>query len=221
MTADRHSIAQQQELITDPDERARREVENGFRQLSLATDLIREHVHDEDRPFRLAPRHLLQLNHAALDGVHMLAGTFRNGPVRIEGSKHQPPPAFMVPEEVAEFCDFLASQWDSWEALHLCAYTLWKINWIHPFADGNGRTARAVAYVVLSVRLNGLLPGSPTIPDQIANDKRPYYEALEAADAAWLKSGQVDLSVMEGMLQGMLAKQLLSVFPAGAQPSIG
>jgi Fic family protein len=221
VTADRHSIAQQQELITDPDERARREVENGFRQLSLATDIIREHVQDADRPFRLAPRHLLQLNHAALDGIHMLAGTYRNGPVRIGGSRHEPPAAYIVPEEVAGLCDYVNSQWDRQEALHLCAYTLWRINWIHPFADGNGRTARAAAYVALSIRLNGLLPGSPTIPDQIASDKRPYYDALEAADAAWLNSGQIELSVMEGMLQGMLAKQLLSVFPAGTQPSLG
>jgi Fic family protein len=218
VSSDRHSIAEQQELITDPDERARREVQNGFRQLSLATDIIREHVHDAERPFRLAPRHILKLNHAALEGIHLLAGTFRNGPVHIGGSKHQPPDAFLVPEEVAELCAFVADQWDALDALQLCAYVLWKINWIHPFADGNGRTARAVAYVVLSIRLDGLLPGSPTIPDQIANDKRPYYDALEAADAAWQNTGQLDLSVMESMLQGMLAKQLLSVFPAGVQP---
>lgn len=215
MSADRHSVAQQQELITDPAEKARREVENGFRQLSLATAIIREHVHDPERPFRLAHRHLLQLNQAALDGIHVMAGTYRNGPVEIVGSKHKPPPAFMVPEEVAGLCEYIAAQWDQMDALHLCAYVLWKLNWIHPFADGNGRTARASAYIVLSVRLNGLLPGSPTIPDQIANDKQPYYDALEAADAAWQETGAVELSKMEQMLSGMLAKQLLSIFPTG------
>jgi Fic family protein len=221
VTADRHSIAEQPELITDADEGARREVENGFRQLSLATGIIREHVQDPERPFRLAPRHLLQLNHAALDGIHPFAGTYRNGPVRIGGSKHEPPGAFMVPEEVAGLCDYLASNWDIHEALHLCAYTLWRINWIHPFADGNGRTARAAAYVVLSSRLNSLLPGSPTIPDQIANDKRPYYTALEAADSAWQEEGRIDLSAMEEMLTGMLAIQLLSVFPGGLESTKG
>jgi fido (protein-threonine AMPylation protein) len=34
----------------------------------------------------------------------------------------------------------------------------------HPFADGNGRTARAVAYVVLGIKLDSLLSGAPTIP---------------------------------------------------------
>ncbi|MEX1365172.1 MAG: Fic family protein [Nannocystaceae bacterium] len=25
-------------------------------------------------------------------------------------------------------------------------YTLWRLNWIHPFVEGNGRTARAACY---------------------------------------------------------------------------
>jgi Fic family protein len=94
-------------------------------------------------------------------------------------------------------------------AVRLCAYVLWKLNWIHPFSDGNGRTARAVAYVVMSIKLDSLLPGSPTIPEQIAGDKKPYYSALEAADRA-LEDGKVDVSELEAMLDGMLATQLLS-----------
>lgn len=213
MSADRHSITQQQELITDPDEKARREVENGFRQLAAATEIIRSHVKDDERPFHLAPRHLLQLNHIALDGIHAFAGTFRNGPVEIQGSSHQPVEAFMVPEEVAALCDYVNTNWSTHDALHLCAYVLWRLNWIHPFADGNGRTARAASYVVLCIHLDGLLPGLPTIPDQIANDKTPYYDALETADACWNENKSVDVSAMQTMLENMLAKQLRSVFP--------
>jgi hypothetical protein len=32
-------------------------------------------------------------------------------------------------------------------AIHLAAYLMWRLNWIHPFADGNGRTARMTSYV--------------------------------------------------------------------------
>jgi Fic family protein len=83
------------------------------------------------------------------------------------------------------------------------------MNWIHPFADGNGRTARAVSYVVLSIKLDSLLPGTPTIPEQIAGNKTPYYEALEQADGAW-GSGKVDVSALETLIGGMLAHQLLN-----------
>ncbi len=83
------------------------------------------------------------------------------------------------------------------------------MNWVHPFADGNGRTARAVSYVVLSIKLDSLLPGTPTIPEQIAVNKAPYYEALEQADKAW-ESGVVDVSALEQLIGSMLAQQLIN-----------
>lgn len=106
-------------------------------------------------------------------------------------------------------CSYVNDNWNDRSAIHLAAYLLWRINWIHPFADGNGRTARTVSYLVLNIKLKSLLPGSPTIPDQIASNKQPYYDALEHADDLW-KSGFVGLSKMEEMLDAMLAQQLLS-----------
>jgi Fic family protein len=87
---------------------------------------------------------------------------------------------------------------------------LWKLNWIHPFADGNGRTARAVMYVVLSVKLDSLLPGAPTIPEQIAGNKKPYYDALEAADEHLMANEKLDVSRLEEMLDAMLSTQLVN-----------
>ena len=206
MSPDRHSVAIAQELITDPDEKARREAENGVRQFNLATAIIREHIQDAERPFKIAPRHILKLHHAALEGVHPLAGTYRNSPVDIGQSKHEPPDCWAVPEHVAAMCEYVNKNWDKKSAVHLAAYVLWCLNWIHPFADGNGRTSRIVMYLILNIKLDSLLPGTPTIPEQIAEDKTPYYDALEAADQAW-KSENVDVSVMEAMIEAMLSKQ--------------
>ncbi len=205
---DRFSKSQPLELITDAEEKARREVENGRRQFSLAMEIIRQHVHDRERPFRLRPSHLLQLNAAALEGIHQMAGTYRNTPVAIEGSRHEPPAAFMVAEEVAMMCDHVDKNWEEKSALYLASYLLWKINWIHPFADGNGRTSRIASYIALSVKLNSLLPGSPTIPDQISQNKLPYYGALEAADAVWRNSEEIDVSKIEEILDACLVAQL-------------
>jgi Fic family protein len=68
--------------------------------------------------------------------------------------------------------------------IHLAAYLMWRLNWIHPFADGNGRTSRIISYVVLSIRAGAILPGTPTIPDQIVDNRKPYFDALDAADLA-------------------------------------
>jgi Fic family protein len=90
---------------------------------------------------------------------------------------------------------------------------MWRLNWIHPFADGNGRTSRIVSYVVLSVRAGSLLPGTPTIPDQIVDNREPYFEALDTADLAF-KTGQVDVSKMEELLASLLANQLAAFYRA-------
>ena len=81
-------------------------------------------------------------------------------------SKHQPPDAFQVPEQIEELCDYVNQNWHR-SALHLASYVMWKLNWIHPFTDGNGRTSRAASYLILCVRMGYLLPGRLTIPEQI------------------------------------------------------
>ena len=207
MSEDRHSRADLVELITDPDEKAQREAENGVRQFKDAIEVIRAHIKGGGK-FKLTQGVILRLHQTALDGIHPLAGTYRNSPVYIEKSNHFPPHQTDVPDLVAEMCDYVNDNWHM-PGLYLAAYILWRMNWIHPFADGNGRTARVVSYVVLSIKLDSLLPGPPTIPDLIAADKTPYYKALERADDSW-KRKLIAVSDMENMLEGMLAQQLLN-----------
>lgn len=186
--------------------------------------MIRASVKDKDRPFKLRAGPILQLHKAALDGLHRLAGTFRNTPVKIGGSKHQPPHEAFVADEVQSMCEYVNENWSKKSATHLAAYVayvLWKMNWIHPFSDGNGRTARTISYVVLSAKLDSLLPGTPTIPEQIAVDKQPYYQGLEAADEAWTTTEQVEVSKLETMLNSMLAAQLLSATKEASGEAVG
>lgn len=114
-----------------------------------------------------------------------------------------------VPDHVSDMCDYVNCHWGEKNACHLSSYVLWRLNWIHPFADGNGRTARVVSYLVLSIKLRSLLPGFPTIPDLIAADKAPYYSELEKADKEW-RFEKLDISGMEKLTEALLGKQLLS-----------
>lgn len=137
------------------------------------------------------------------------AGAYRHGPIFINGTSHQPPPPEEVPEHVDTMCEYVLNHWDA-TPIHLSSYIMWRLNWIHPFNDGNGRTSRAVSYLVLCVRLGLRLPGTPTIPERIAADKSPYYLALDHADAAW-KAGQLDVSAMETLVKASLAAQLVAI----------
>lgn len=164
---ERHSRAFDAELITDPDELARREARNGLRQFDQVVEMI-EFFLQPERPFKFRPSHLLTLHRAALEGISSYAGNFRPAGIEIKGSKHQPVGAHLVPEKIEEMCDYVNENWKDKSPLHLAAYVMWRLNWIHPFTDGNGRTARAASYLVLCTRLGYRLPGTNTIPDQIA-----------------------------------------------------
>lgn len=108
-------------------------------------------------------------------------------------------------------CTYINSEWSGATAIHLAAYVMWRVNWIHPFFGGNGRTARALSYLVLCAKLGFRLPGNKTIPDLIVESREPYYTALRRADAAW-SGGELDLTEMESLMESLLADQLLDVY---------
>jgi Fic family protein len=205
----RDSKAFEPELVRDPLAKAEAEARNGLRQYDVGIKTIQSAL---ERPsFKLRLSLILSLQREALAGLSMYAGNFRPAGVKIEGSKHDPVGAHQVPELIEDMCDYINSKWDESTPLHLAAYIMWRLNWIHPFADGNGRTSRILSYVVLSIRAGAVLPGTPTIPDQIVDNRNPYFDALDAADTAW-KEGRVDVSKMEDLLGGMLATQLANFY---------
>ena len=189
---------------------ARLEVENGFRQYDQTIEVIGYYL-DPERPFALRPGLIQQLQGIAVEGLVGSPGSWRTTPVKISKSQHQPPDAHRVPSLIQELCDYVNDNFHEKTPSHLAAFVMWRLNWIHPFEDGNGRTSRAVSYLVLCTGLKLLLPGSPTIPQQIQEDRTAYFEALEAADKVHRETGQIDVSVMETALKCMLAKQLLGV----------
>lgn len=207
----RDSRALEPELITNPQEKAAAEARNGFRQYDAAIAAVQAAL--ERGSFKLRPSLILGLQREALAGISSYAGNYRPGGVAIEGSKHAPVGAHLVPELVEEMCDYVNDHWNDSTPIHLAAYLMWRLNWIHPFADGNGRTSRIISYVVLSIRAGVILPGSKTIPDQIVDNRNPYFEALDAADAAFLE-GELDVSKMEDLLGRLLANQLAGFYQA-------
>ena len=189
------------------------EARNALRQFNLGMALLDDWLARPPGGFRLKVSHLLALNRAAVEGVMRDAGTFRTVGIKISNSAHVPPPAADVPALVDDLCDYVNEHFERCSAVHLAAYALWRLNWIHPFSDGNGRTSRMISYVILCARLRCRLPGANTIPEQIAHAKSLYYEALEDGDRA-LAQGRIDLGSMEKLLSGCLAQQLLDVHDA-------
>ena len=195
-------------LIEDKGERAEQEAENAIAQFSYAQNYIVDFITSPERNFSLERSLILGLHEIAMAGIKYDAGNWRNAKVGISKSTHIPPEATEVSFLVQEMCDDINNNIFSFSPLEKSAYALWRLNWIHPFSDGNGRTSRMVAHIILSVQMKQLLAGK-TIAEQITEDKTPYYNALGEADKALLQNNKPNITAMAELMDGMLKKQLL------------
>lgn len=155
----------------------------------------------------ISHRVIKDLNHHAVVNLCQHPGEYRACPISITNTPHVPPDHPKVNGLMDDFMHYLGEHWADRSELHLSAYVLWRLNWIHPFEEGNGRTARATSYHVLCVKYGMWLPGANTIPMQIRVNRTPYYAALRAADIAYDK-GEIDVSALEDYLEELLRKQL-------------
>jgi len=103
------------------------------------------------------------------------AGRYRQGDVIITGSKHKPPDAFEVPKRMQEFMIWTKKNFNKLHPVELAALAHHKLVNIHPFTDGNGRTARLFMNLILMQK------GFPMVVI-LKNDRQKYYRALEKAD---------------------------------------
>jgi Fic family protein len=201
----RQTRALQPSIVNDRAGREALEVKNHLKQYDLAMKLILDAL--KAGVFKLRPSVVLALHRDAYAGLSNFAGAYRPGAVLIVGAKFNPPPPESIPELLEEMCDYVNEHWYHATPIHLAAYVMWRLNWIHPFEEGNGSTARMLSYVVLSIRWGGVLPGTPTIPEQIVANRKAYFDALEHSDQTWAK-GKVDVSLMEALIASLLSKQL-------------
>lgn len=149
---------------------------------------------------------LWALNYAAVANIAQFGGRYREEPIYV--GSHIPPHFRDVPNLMDRFFSLIHENWTIVDhPTQLAAYALWRLNWIHPFVEGNGRTARAAGYYLICMKSGRLLPGKKIVPERIRENRAPYYEALKAADIAW-DEGKLDVSLMAKYLEGLLIGQL-------------
>jgi Fic family protein len=149
---------------------------------------------------------LWSLNAAAVSNIAQFGGRFREQPIYV--GNHIPPHFREVSDLMDQFLSVIHENWDVMDYPTLLpAYALWRMNWIHPFIEGNGRTARAACYYLICFRQGGLLPGKKTVPERIRENRQPYYAALQDADRHWA-NGQFNVDALAEYLAELLEAQL-------------
>lgn len=149
--------------------------------LSHALDFMEHLASSSDIPITLSD--IRQIHSLILrDILDDQAGKYRDTEVRISGSDYGPPPAHMVSQEMRELSDYVqlitspGIENRQLPILTATAAHAWLAR-IHPFVDGNGRTARILMNLVL------IRNGYPVCI--IAREERlRYYDALEESQSA-------------------------------------
>ena len=100
-----------------------------------------------------------------------------SGPIGRETVHYQAPPANKVEKEMAAFLNWFNQETDIDPVLKAGAAHLWFVT-IHPFDDGNGRIARAIADLCLA-RSENSIRRFYSMSAQIRHRRKAYYDILE------------------------------------------
>ena len=190
-------------------------VSNLKRQYDFLRSIIELSV-DIGKPY-LSSQILKSLNFHAIVCLHESAGEYRPCEVSIDtvntkGEKitaYEPPAHYKVQGLMDDFINRTNRMWGlaGVDPMELAAFVLWKIGYIHPFINGNGRTARAACYFVLCASMGGWLPGKIILPDLLENNHSDYITALRKVDKSH-EAGNLDLTPLDDLLQKLLVEQL-------------
>ena len=107
-----------------------------------------------------------------------------SGPIGKEKVHYEAPPATCIPDEMAKFLRWLETPKDTDPLLTAGLAHLWFVT-IHPFDDGNGRIARAIADMVLA-RAENTGQRFYSLSAQIRHERNEYYRTLEATQKGGL-----------------------------------
>ncbi|MFK7796998.1 MAG: Fic family protein [Aureispira sp.] len=140
--------------------------------LGIAFDFLYELVQQD---VEITENYLKQLHSLIIgDDPSLSPGNYRNIGVIITGSEHKPPEPFEVPIKMRDLFDWIKASKEE-NPIIVAAVAHHEMVKIHPFKDGNGRTARLLLNLIL------LKSGFPIC--NIKRNERPdYYNALSLAD---------------------------------------
>lgn len=159
-----------------------------LRNIRKAIDFIEE-AFDGDDDQRITPSFIREIQKIVVTDLKhdgsKCPGDWRSCPVHITKSDHRPPEHIEIPQLIQELCDYIADNNDSKMDIIKIALAHHRLAAIHPFDNGNGRTARLVTYAML-IRAKFINKTMRTILNPSAifcMDRQEYYDKLAAADS--------------------------------------
>lgn len=137
------------------------------------------------------------------------AGRYRNVQVKAGGTNYQYPDSYLVPQMMTDFVDWLEQREEDTNPFDFASEAHLRFVTIHPFLDGNGRTARLLMNLLL------LRSGYPIVV--ITNELRSdYIDAFVAAQ----QRGNENCLELKSLIMDFLEVSLVdTLFYAGTAGS--
>jgi Fic family protein len=125
----------------------------------------------------ISPFHVRQIHKLVLTRIDdEAAGRYRTTQVHIAGAAHVPPEAWLVAQQMDDWGGWLVESETKEHPVLLAALAHHRLVAIHPFVDGNGRTARLVMNLIL---MRAGYP--PTVI--LRTNRKQYYRVLAETDS--------------------------------------
>lgn len=124
---------------------------------------------------QLSEWHIKQLHSLVLRNIDAdNAGKYRSINVLIAGAEHTPSDSILVPEQMQSMMDWYQKEAPKLHPVERAARLHSELVKIHPFVDGNGRTARLI------MNLSLMQSGFPAVLIKV-EQRLAYYQALDKA----------------------------------------
>jgi Fic family protein len=130
-----------------------------------------------DAKSELTEEVILQLHKLIMSNITEDAGHYRTTGVKITGATFMPPPSSQVKPRIDELLKWLRENPDELTPIELAAAFHHRFVQIHPFSEGNGRTARLLMNALL------MKAGYPFIATVPKLDRQKYLKTLAEADS--------------------------------------
>ena len=130
-----------------------------------------------DAKSELTEEVILQLHKLIMSNITEDAGHYRTTGVKITGATFMPPPSSQVKPRIDELLKWLRKNPDELTPIELAAVFHHRFVQIHPFSEGNGRTARLLMNALL------MKDGYPFIATVPKLDRQKYLKTLAEADS--------------------------------------
>ncbi len=189
------------------------EISNGTRQYHFLNSVVIASLL-VGRPF-LSQQIIKALNFQAISCLHTNAGEYR--PCAVKVGDYEPPDHYRVQALMDDFVNTVNRNWEASDAVLLATFIIWKLNHIHPFINGNGRTARAAGYFVLCLKVGGPIKGDTILPELLRQNREEYVLHLRHADLTLVENGEPDLAPLHSLVSRLLDQQLSTIVSEPAE----